>query len=133
MSHFSSYPIREHRPQVVLSSVPELQCPVLQSKEPRGQPGEACSAPDFLEWLGAVFIGADLCVGHSVGCRWAPHGRGGSEGLFPCVHNRINEPDSFVSTYCCPQPSTVTARTCMCTITGFLLPELVSALLEHLW
>lgn len=58
---------------------------------------------------------------------------GGSEGLFPCVHNRINEPDSFVSTYCCPQPSTVTARTCMCTITGFLLPELVSALLEHLW
>lgn len=76
MSHFSRYPIREHRPQVVLSSVPELQCPILQSKEPRGQPGEACSASDFLEWLGAVFIGADLCVGHSVGCRWAPHGRG---------------------------------------------------------
>lgn len=63
MSYFSSYQIREHWPHMVLSTVAELQCPVLQSGELRGQPGGSCSAPDFLEWLGAVFSGAELYVG----------------------------------------------------------------------
>ncbi|XP_054983135.1 ribonuclease P protein subunit p40 isoform X2 [Sorex araneus] len=104
MSYFSSYQIREHQPCMVLSTVAELECPVLQSGEPRGQPGDSCSAPDFLEWLGAVFSGAEL----------------------------KNEPDSFISTYCCPQPSTVAARASLCTLSGLLLPAQISALLEQL-
>uniref|UniRef100_A0A8C5L787 Ribonuclease P 40 subunit n=1 Tax=Jaculus jaculus TaxID=51337 RepID=A0A8C5L787_JACJA len=104
MSYFSKYHIREHQPKVALSTVTELPCPVLQSRELRGKPEESCSAPELLDWLGAVFCGADL----------------------------NNEPSDFISTYCCPQPSTVAARACLCSITGLILPEEIQVLLEQL-
>ncbi|XP_059793822.1 ribonuclease P protein subunit p40 isoform X2 [Balaenoptera ricei] len=104
MSYFSSYRIQEHQPKIVLSTMTDVQCPVLQSGELRGQPGAACSAQELFEWLGAVFSNATL----------------------------NNEPDNFISTYCCPQPSTVVAKAYLCTITGFILPEKIRLLLEQL-
>ncbi|MBV97176.1 Ribonuclease P protein subunit p40, partial [Eschrichtius robustus] len=104
MSYFSSYRIQEHQPKIVLSTMTDVQCPVLQSGELRGQPGAACSAQELFEWLGAVFSNAAL----------------------------NNEPDNFISTYCCPQPSTVVAKAYLCTITGFILPEKIRLLLEQL-
>uniref|UniRef100_A0A8C0SFE2 Ribonuclease P/MRP subunit p40 n=1 Tax=Canis lupus familiaris TaxID=9615 RepID=A0A8C0SFE2_CANLF len=105
MSYFSNYRIQELQPKIALSTVTELQCPVLRSGALQGEPEAACSAPELLDWLGAVFSRADL----------------------------TNEPNSFVSTYCCPQPSTVVARAYLCTITGFILPEKICLLLEQLW
>ncbi|XP_028020281.2 ribonuclease P protein subunit p40 [Balaenoptera acutorostrata] len=104
MSYFSSYRIQEHQPKIVLSTMTDVQCPVLQSGELRGQPEAACSAQELFEWLGAVFSNAAL----------------------------NNEPDNFISTYCCPQPSTVVAKAYLCTITGFILPEKIRLLLEQL-
>lgn len=103
-SYFSKYQIQEHQPKVALSTVRELQCPVLQSSSLAGEPEEACSALELLDWLGAVFCNADL----------------------------NNQPYNFISTYCCPQPSTVIAQACLCTITGFILPEKIQGLLEQL-
>nr|XP_035947201.1 ribonuclease P protein subunit p40 isoform X1 [Halichoerus grypus] len=104
MSYFSNYRIQEHQPKIALSTVTELQCPVLQSSALRGAPEAACSAPELLDWLGAVFSHAEL----------------------------NNEPNNFISTYCCPQPSTVLAKAYLCTITGFILPEKICLLLEQL-
>ncbi|XP_070259556.1 ribonuclease P protein subunit p40 [Myotis yumanensis] len=104
MSYFSSYGIQEHQPKVTVSTMTELQCPVLQSSELRGKPGAACSPGELLDWLGAVFSNAKL----------------------------NNEPNNFISAYCCPQPSTVVAKACLCTITGFILPEKICLLLEQL-
>uniref|UniRef100_A0A4X1SLB5 Ribonuclease P/MRP subunit p40 n=2 Tax=Sus scrofa TaxID=9823 RepID=A0A4X1SLB5_PIG len=104
MSYFSSYRIQEHRPKIAVSSVADLQCPVLRSSELGGQPDTACSALELFDWLGAVFSHAEL----------------------------NNEPDSFLSSYCCPQPSTVVARASLCTVTGFILPEKICLLLEQL-
>ncbi|XP_058411323.1 ribonuclease P protein subunit p40 isoform X3 [Diceros bicornis minor] len=104
MSYFSNYRIQEHQPKIALSTVTDLQCPVLQSGELRGVPGAACSAGELLDWLGAVFSNAEL----------------------------NNEPNNFISTYCCPQPSSVVAKAYLCTITGFILPEKIRLLLEHL-
>ncbi|XP_040839967.1 ribonuclease P protein subunit p40 isoform X3 [Ochotona curzoniae] len=103
-SYFGAYQIREHQPQVAVSSLRELPCPVLQSRELGGQPDASCGALELFDWLGAVCCDASL----------------------------TNEPSDFVSTCCCPQPSTVLARACLCTITGFLIPEKVGLLLERL-
>uniref|UniRef100_A0A8C6RX55 Uncharacterized protein n=1 Tax=Nannospalax galili TaxID=1026970 RepID=A0A8C6RX55_NANGA len=104
ISYFSKYQIQEHQPKVTLNTVRELQCPVLQSSEPKGELEEACSALELFDWLGAVFCNADL----------------------------NNESNDFISTYCCPQPSTVVAKACLCTITGLILPEKIYVLLEQL-
>ncbi|XP_022373530.1 ribonuclease P protein subunit p40 isoform X2 [Enhydra lutris kenyoni] len=104
MSHFSNYRIQEHQPEIALSTVTELQCPVLRSSALQGEPEAACSAPELLDWLGAVFSHTEL----------------------------NNEPHNFISTYCCPQPSTVVAKAYLCTITGFILPEKICLLLEQL-
>ncbi|XP_022442284.1 ribonuclease P protein subunit p40 isoform X2 [Delphinapterus leucas] len=104
MSYFSNYRIQERQPKIALSTVTDLPCPVLRSGELRGEPEAACSAQELFEWLGAVFSNAEL----------------------------NNEPDNFISTYCCPQPSTVAAKACLCTITGFILPEKIRLLLEQL-
>uniref|UniRef100_A0A673UVI7 Ribonuclease P/MRP subunit p40 n=1 Tax=Suricata suricatta TaxID=37032 RepID=A0A673UVI7_SURSU len=103
-SYFSSYGIQERQPRVSLSTASELQCPVLRSGELGGAPGAACSAPELLDWLGAVFSNAQL----------------------------TNEPNNFISTYCCPQPSTVVAKAYLCAITGFIVPEKIHLLLEQL-
>ncbi|XP_049571539.1 ribonuclease P protein subunit p40 isoform X2 [Orcinus orca] len=104
MSYFSNYRIQERQPKIALSTVTDLPCPVLRSSELRGEPEAACSAQELFEWLGAVFSNAEL----------------------------NNEPDNFISTYCCPQPSTVVAKAYLCTITGFILPEKIRLLLEQL-
>lgn len=70
MSYFSSYGIQERQPCVALSTASELQCPVLQSCELGGVPGAACSAPELLDWLGAVFSNAQLCVRSSRAGAW---------------------------------------------------------------
>ena len=61
-SYFSKYQIQEHQPKVALSTVREVQCPVLQSSSLAGELEEACSALELLDWLGAVFCNADLWV-----------------------------------------------------------------------
>lgn len=126
--------------------VTDLQCPVLQSSELRGKPEAACSAGELLDWLGAVFSNADLCVRELWGLAglWLlVLNRGliyfesdhvmdiNVFSLFFCDRN--NEPSNFISTYCCPQPSTVMAKASLCTITGFILPEKICLLLEQLW
>ncbi|XP_017527034.1 ribonuclease P protein subunit p40 isoform X5 [Manis javanica] len=60
VSYFSNYQIQEHQPKIALSTVADLQCPVLQSSSLRGDPEVACSAPELLDWLGAVFSHAEL-------------------------------------------------------------------------
>ncbi|XP_072459821.1 ribonuclease P protein subunit p40 isoform X2 [Notamacropus eugenii] len=55
MSYFSKYQIQEHQPKIALSTVQDLQCPLLQSGELEGKPEESCSAPELFDWLGAVF------------------------------------------------------------------------------
>ncbi|XP_036785711.2 ribonuclease P protein subunit p40 isoform X3 [Manis pentadactyla] len=104
VSYFSNYQIQEHQPKIALSTVADLQCPVLQSSSLRGDPEVACSAPELLDWLGAVFSHAEL----------------------------NNEPNNFISTYCCPQPSTVVAKASLCTVTGFIVSEKICVLLEQL-
>ncbi|KAM4817125.1 ribonuclease P protein subunit p40 [Urocitellus parryii] len=104
LSFFSKYQIQEHQPKVSMSTLSDLQCPVLQSGELRGKPETSCSALELLDWLGGVFCNADL----------------------------NKEPDNFISNFCCPQPSTVVAQAHLCTITGFILPEKISVLLEQL-
>uniref|UniRef100_A0A8C9LMA3 Ribonuclease P/MRP subunit p40 n=1 Tax=Piliocolobus tephrosceles TaxID=591936 RepID=A0A8C9LMA3_9PRIM len=104
MSYFSKYQIQEHQPKVALSTVRDLQCPVLQSSELEGTPEVSCQALELFDWLGAVFSNVSL----------------------------NNEPNNFISTYCCPQPSMVVAKAYLCTITGFILPEKICLLLEHL-
>uniref|UniRef100_A0A8C5W560 Ribonuclease P/MRP subunit p40 n=1 Tax=Microcebus murinus TaxID=30608 RepID=A0A8C5W560_MICMU len=104
MSYFSNYHIQEHQPEVSLSTVRDLQCPVLQSGELGGAPEVSCGALELFDWLGAVFTNTSL----------------------------NNEPNNFISTYCCPQPSTVVAKAYLCTVTGFILPEKIHLLLEQL-
>lgn len=74
VSYFSNYQIQEHQPKIALSTVADLQCPVLQSSSLRGDPEVACSAPELLDWLGAVFSHAELCVrgSRALGLCWLP-------------------------------------------------------------
>ncbi|XP_012502451.1 PREDICTED: ribonuclease P protein subunit p40 isoform X3 [Propithecus coquereli] len=104
MSYFANYQIQEHQPKVSVSTLRDLQCPVLRGGELGGTPEVSCSALELFDWLGAVFANATL----------------------------NNEPNNFISTYCCPQPSTVVAKAYLCTITGFILPEKILLLLEQL-
>uniref|UniRef100_H0V6G4 Ribonuclease P/MRP subunit p40 n=1 Tax=Cavia porcellus TaxID=10141 RepID=H0V6G4_CAVPO len=104
MEYFSKYQIQERQPKVAMSTLRSLQCPVLQSSTLRGEPEASCGGPELFDWLGAVFCDVDL----------------------------NNEPNSFISTYCCPQPSTVVAKAFLCTVTGFILPEKIHVLLEQL-
>ncbi|MEJ1284683.1 ribonuclease P 40 subunit [Cricetulus griseus] len=104
MSYFSKYQIEEHQPDVELSTVRELQCPVLQNDSLEGEPEEACTALEHFDWLGAVF----------------------------CHTGLDNQPYNFISTYRCPQPSIVAAQASLCTIKGFILPEKIHVLLEQL-
>ncbi|XP_006888793.1 PREDICTED: ribonuclease P protein subunit p40 isoform X3 [Elephantulus edwardii] len=104
MSYFSSYQIKEHQPCVAQSVLADLQCPVLHSHTLQGQPEVACSSQELFDWLGAVFSHVNLS----------------------------NESNNFVSTYCCPQPNALVTKAYLCTITGFLLPEKITVLLEQL-
>uniref|UniRef100_A0A8C2UXD1 Ribonuclease P/MRP subunit p40 n=1 Tax=Chinchilla lanigera TaxID=34839 RepID=A0A8C2UXD1_CHILA len=104
MSYFSKYQIQERQPRVAVSTLRNLQCPELRSGELRGEPEASCGAPELFDWLGAVLCDVDL----------------------------NNEPNNFISTYCCPQPSTLAANAYLCTVTGFIVPEKICVLLEQL-
>ncbi|XP_025895535.1 ribonuclease P protein subunit p40 isoform X3 [Nothoprocta perdicaria] len=104
MSYFPQNQIRSLKPKITFSTLRDLQCPVLQSNELQGKPEESCSAEELFEWLGAVLNQVSL----------------------------DNKSSNFVSTYCCPQPSTTAEQAFLCTITGFIIPETIIQLLEKL-
>uniref|UniRef100_U3KFD3 Ribonuclease P/MRP subunit p40 n=1 Tax=Ficedula albicollis TaxID=59894 RepID=U3KFD3_FICAL len=104
MSYFSKNQIQALKPKITFSTLRDLQCPVLQSNDPQGKPEESCSTEELFEWLGAVLNQVNL----------------------------DNKSSSFLSTYCCPEPSTVVEKAFLCTITGFIIPEKIIQLLEQL-
>ncbi|XP_069469551.1 ribonuclease P protein subunit p40 isoform X2 [Ambystoma mexicanum] len=103
-SYFSKYETKEYYQKSVSRTLRNVQCPTLQNQEMIGKPEEACSVQEFFDWLGAV--------SNNIDCN--------------------NSADSFISTYCCPQPSTILDQAHLCTVTGFIIPEKVYELLEQL-
>lgn len=141
MSYFSKYQIEEHQPDVELSTVRELQCPVLQNDSLEGEPEEACTALEHFDWLGAVFCHTGLCVYelfallfvfNKSSILWVWLYNDCKYVFFP-FYGSDNQPYNFISTYRCPQPSIVAAQASLCTIKGFILPEKIHVLLEQLW
>ncbi|KAG8133284.1 hypothetical protein E2320_011090 [Naja naja] len=105
MSYFSKKEIQAHRPKVTFSTLRNVQCPILNGDKLHGEPDAACSTQEFFEWLGAIFTHVGL----------------------------ENTSSSFLSTYVCPQPSTLIEQALMCTITGFIPSEKIIHLLEQIW
>ncbi|XP_067853688.1 ribonuclease P protein subunit p40 isoform X1 [Heptranchias perlo] len=103
-SYFMKYQCKVYQPTVSTRMLNDTDCPVLLSNELKGKLNESCSAQEFLDWLGAVF--------NNIDCN--------------------NQADSFLSTYCCPWPSTVLQKACLCTISGFIIPEGINLLLDQL-
>ncbi|NWS73586.1 RPP40 protein, partial [Crotophaga sulcirostris] len=104
MSYFSKNQIWALKPKITFSTLRDLECPVLQSNELQGKPEESCSTEELFEWLGAVLNQVSL----------------------------DNKSSSFLSSYCCPQPSAVVEKAFLYTITGFIIPEKIIQLLEQL-
>lgn len=103
-SYFYKYETKEHCPKMDMRTLRDLPCPVLQNLDHKGKPEESCSAEELFDWIGAVSNNVD-CNNHA---------------------------DSFISTYGCPDPSTILDQAYLCTVTGFIIPEKVYELLEHL-
>ncbi|XP_028659781.1 ribonuclease P protein subunit p40 isoform X2 [Erpetoichthys calabaricus] len=103
-THFEKYQCKEHAPAVSTKVLRDLPYPVIQSCDLRGNPEKSCDASEFMEWLGAVTS--------EIECN--------------------NEASNFLSTFCCPEPSSVMEKAYLCTVTGFLLPENICKLLEQL-
>ncbi|XP_078055278.1 ribonuclease P protein subunit p40 [Mustelus asterias] len=103
-SYFMDYECKLYQPTLSTRVIKNLDCPDLLSKELKGKDSDSCSSQEFLEWLGAVFSNID--------CN--------------------NQADSFLSTYCCPWPSTVLDKASLCTISGFIIPEGINLILDQL-
>ncbi|XP_006634444.2 ribonuclease P protein subunit p40 [Lepisosteus oculatus] len=103
-SCFTDYQYKEYKPSVSTQTLSDVPCPVIHSKHLKGQAEESCDSQEFVEWLGAVTAGIE--------CN--------------------NEASSFLSTYCCPDPRIIMGKACLCTVTGFLLPENIYQLLEEI-
>ncbi|XP_007900844.1 ribonuclease P protein subunit p40 [Callorhinchus milii] len=103
-SYFMKYQCKVHRPTVSVRVVKDTDCPVLLSNEMEGKLGESCGSEELFDWLGGIFS--------HVNCK--------------------NQADSFLSTYCSPEPNTVLEKACLCTVTGFILPQRINQLLEQL-
>ncbi|XP_042317143.1 ribonuclease P protein subunit p40 isoform X2 [Sceloporus undulatus] len=103
-SYFSKNEVKAYQPKITFSTLRNVQCPVLENNSLQGEPEAACSAQDFFQWLGAVFTHVGL----------------------------ENTSSNFLSTYSCPQPSTLVDQALLCTITGFILPEKIIHLLEQI-
>ncbi|KAK1173671.1 ribonuclease P protein subunit p40 [Acipenser oxyrinchus oxyrinchus] len=103
-SYFAKYQCKEHTPSVSTKILRDIPSPVISGGELKGKPEESCDSQEFLDWLGAASADID--------CN--------------------NEASSFLSTYCCPEPSVVMGQACLWTVTGFLLPEKIYMLLEQL-
>ncbi|KAH0617945.1 hypothetical protein JD844_016742 [Phrynosoma platyrhinos] len=104
MSYFSKNEVEAYQPKITFSTLRNVQCPVLENDSLQGEPEAACSAQELFQWLGAVFTHVGL----------------------------ENTSSSFLSTYSCPQPSTLVDQVLLCTITGFILPEKIIHLLEQI-
>ncbi|KAM8967503.1 ribonuclease P protein subunit p40 [Pelodytes ibericus] len=104
LSYFSNYKVKECPFTVYSTILRDLHCPVIKSGRLHGKAEESCSSEGLFEWLGAV--------SNNIVCN--------------------NLPSSFISTYCCPFPSTVMEQAHLCTITGFITPEKVQRLLLQL-
>ncbi|XP_063075150.1 ribonuclease P protein subunit p40 [Engraulis encrasicolus] len=102
-SLMSQYSYKEYSAAVQTHTLKETPCPSLHSSDLRGKE-ESCDPHRFLEWLGAVNM--------DITCD--------------------NEASSFLSTYACPEPRGVMSQGLLCTITGFLIPEDIHALLMEL-
>ncbi|KAK3521074.1 hypothetical protein QTP86_018973 [Hemibagrus guttatus] len=99
----SQYTYEKCRPALSTHSLRDLLCPSLQSSDPQGK-SRSCTPELFLEWLGAVNL--------NISCE--------------------NSATSFLSTYTCPEPCSSVSQALICTVTGFIPPEDLSALLQEL-
>ncbi|KAG7319565.1 hypothetical protein KOW79_016708 [Hemibagrus wyckioides] len=99
----SQYTYEKCRPTLSTHSLGELLCPSLHSSDLQGK-SLSCTPELFLEWLGAVNL--------NISCK--------------------NSATSFLSTYTCPEPCSSVSQALICTVTGLLPPEDVSALLQEL-
>uniref|UniRef100_A0A8C5MB96 Ribonuclease P/MRP subunit p40 n=1 Tax=Leptobrachium leishanense TaxID=445787 RepID=A0A8C5MB96_9ANUR len=104
LSYFSSYKIKSCPFTINTTVLRDLHCPVINSGRLHGKAEEACSSERVFEWFGAV--------SNNIDC--------------------TNQSSSFISTFCCPFPSTVVQQTSLCTITGFITPEKIQRLLQQL-
>ncbi|GCC30884.1 ribonuclease P protein subunit p40 [Chiloscyllium punctatum] len=104
VSYFKEYECKVYNPKVSTRILEDIDSPVLLSKELKGKDSESCSSQEFLDWLGAIFSNID--------CN--------------------NQADNFLSTYCCPWPSTVLDKACLYTISGIIIPEEINLILDQL-
>ncbi|TUE70086.1 Ribonuclease P protein subunit p40 [Bagarius yarrelli] len=99
----SQYTYEKCRPTLSTQSLRDLLCPSLQSSDLQGAK-LSCTPEQFLEWLGAVNL--------NISCK--------------------NIAASFLSTYTCPEPCSLVSQMLLCTVTGFIPPKDISALLQQL-
>ncbi|XP_056377054.1 ribonuclease P protein subunit p40 isoform X2 [Hyla sarda] len=131
-SYFSKYTVKECKFKMSCSVPRNLPCPVLKSEELHGKEGEFCSAVELFEWLGAISNNID-CQPLSAGCAtgaviyWTF-----MESGCTCVAECDNESSSFISSFCCPEPSILVEQAHLCTITGFITPLKIHQLLKQL-
>ncbi|KAG8571639.1 hypothetical protein GDO81_011730 [Engystomops pustulosus] len=103
-SYYSKYVVKECRFQVNSNVSRDLLCPVLKSDELHGKEGTSCSASEVFEWLGAI--------SNEINCN--------------------NESNSFISSFCCPEPSILVEQAHVCTVTGFITPTKIQKLVKQL-
>ncbi|XP_065827491.1 ribonuclease P protein subunit p40-like [Oscarella lobularis] len=98
---------QEKRPLKSMHTFTNLCLPKISQSSPGllCPSGEYCTAREFLDWLGTV------------ACRI------GSQST-------LNERDSFVSTFCCPEPSQVVDVACSVRWTGLIVPSRIQRILD---
>ncbi|KAK1790254.1 hypothetical protein P4O66_013989 [Electrophorus voltai] len=99
----SQHTYEECRPTVISRSLTDIPRPSLHPSDLRGN-AHSCTPVQFLEWLGSVNL--------NIRCN--------------------NSASSFLSTYVCPEPCATVNKVLLCTVTGFIPPEDVYALLQEL-
>ncbi|KAI5624223.1 ribonuclease P protein subunit p40, partial [Silurus asotus] len=99
----SQYTYEKCRPTLNTQNLTDLLCPSLQSSDLQGK-SLSCTPEHFLDWLGAVNL--------NISCQ--------------------NSATSFLSTYVCPEPCNSVSQALLCTVTGLIPPEDISALLQEL-
>ncbi|XP_069814164.1 ribonuclease P protein subunit p40 isoform X2 [Dendropsophus ebraccatus] len=104
LSYFSKYTVKECKFKISSSVSRDLHCPLLKSEKLYSNEGESCSATELFEWLGAISNNID----------WS------------------KESSSFISSFCCPEPSILVEQAHLCTITGFITPVKIQQLVKQL-
>lgn len=132
----SQYAYEKCRPTLNSHSLRDLLCPSLQSSDLQ-EKRPPYTPEEILEWLGAINLNVNwwvLCginrilnmlnmlimqYLHKLGNWW-----------FCCCSE--NSATSFLSTYTCPEPCSSISQALLCTVTGLVPPEDISALLQEL-